>query len=266
MDRAFVIIPPFTKTFNKTRAGCGGGLVCFIPTPRRPRACPWTNGKRFWVRDSAPREKRVGGSPLFLIGPRACAWGSMLFIGLIFAVPVSAQDVFVIEPVYSTINFSVRYVAIGNYKAVFENFSGTIRFDSENIEGSTLRIEIDIDSIKSEHPRLDKLARSKRLMHAKRYPKAIFMSESIEKTTEGYKAIGVLNFHGVSKEVSFPFTVEGPYMDYGKVSLIARGQLIINRKEFNIIWNSVLDHGGIIVSNQIVLDWEMLAVRQNSNP
>ncbi|MBI4245430.1 MAG: SGNH/GDSL hydrolase family protein [Planctomycetes bacterium] len=36
------------------------------------------NGQSFWGRDSAPREKRVEGSPLFLMGPRACAWGSIL--------------------------------------------------------------------------------------------------------------------------------------------------------------------------------------------
>jgi polyisoprenoid-binding protein YceI len=183
------------------------------------------------------------------------------FINLIFTAAGSAQEVFIVDPALSKIDCSVRYVAVGKYKAVFENFSGTIQFDPENIKESIVAIEINVDSIKSKHPRLDRFAKSKRLMDAKRYPKAVFHSQSIEKTAKGYKAVGMLNFRGVIREVSFPFTVDGPYMDYNKTSLIARGRLVVDRKHFNIIWNNILDYGGIIVANHIVLDWEMLGVR-----
>ena len=189
-----------------------------------------------------------------------------LLVNLIFTTVGSAQEVFVVDPALSKIDCSVRYVAIGKYEAVFETFSGTIKFDPENIDESAVAIEINIDSIKSKYPRLDRIAKSKRLMDAKSHPKATFQSQSIEETTEGYKAVGMLNFHGVTKEISLPFTVDGPYMDYNKTSLVARGRLVINRKHFDIIWSHILDHGGIIVADHIVLDWEMLAAMQGSNP
>jgi polyisoprenoid-binding protein YceI len=185
-----------------------------------------------------------------------------LLLSLGFASAAESQDEFVIDPAESSITCSARYVIIGEYEAVFEKFSGTIHFDPQNLEKSDILLDIDIESVQSTHPKLDNFVRSKRLMDAERYPKSIFQSYLIEKEEEGYKVTGMLTLHGVIKEISFPFTVEGPHTDHNETHLIAKGKWLIKRKDFKIVWSKLLDRGGIIVSDYIAVDWEVKAIRK----
>jgi polyisoprenoid-binding protein YceI len=89
----------------------------------------------------------------------------------------------------------------------FDELSSTsLFFDPVKLANSKLSFKIEVASINTGNGLQNKHARGEEWFNADKYPFIEFNSTKIEKTTDGYKAIGKLQMHGVSKEVSIPFT------------------------------------------------------------
>lgn len=158
-------------------------------------------------------------------------------------------------PETSRITGSINYSVIGKYYAVFDHYAGHITIDDKDDTVKLVYLEILSNSIRSKHPSLDKIVKSPRLLDVEKFPKIAFESKSITKTKNGYQVVGELTLHGVSIEIASPFTVEtGPY---GELRL--KGEWVIERKKFGIIWNKLLDKGGILVGDHVTVDWQIIA-------
>ena len=104
----------------------------------------------------------------------------------------------------------------GNYKISFSNpdVSGTfdeltasaIVFDEAKLATAKLNFKIEVGSINTGNGLMNKHAKGEEWFNADKYPYIEFASSKIEKTSEGYKATGKLQMHGVSKDVTIPFT------------------------------------------------------------
>ncbi len=160
----------------------------------------------------------------------------------------------------SAIHGAIRYTVIGQYKADFQDFEGSLLFDPQKGMISSVALNINTVSVKSRYPKLDRIVRSRYLLDVAEYPDITFKSKDIIKKNNAYLAKGLLKIHGVEQEISFPFDATVPLKDdQGKDVIRAQGTWIMNRKDFKIIWNKILDHGGIIVSEHITINWEVLA-------
>lgn len=190
---------------------------------------------------------------------------SLLFIGMIFVCvgDASAGDQYKVDPRKSSIQTSIKYAVLGRYQANVKDFSGTIQFDSQSVEKSSVYFQILTKSLESNHASLDRVACSSRLLDVARYPKATFKSKTIKKSSNPNVLFitGDLTLHGVTQRISFPFSFEGPYNQGQKSILKAHGLWEIDRKEFNIVWHETWDKGGIVVGDQIMLEWEVEAVK-----
>ncbi|HBG61800.1 MAG: hypothetical protein A2Y03_02510 [Omnitrophica WOR_2 bacterium GWF2_38_59] len=200
--------------------------------------------------------KRIAGT--------TCIW-TIVFYLCIFSAEKSFSDNYILDKNNSEIRCSIGYSLIGKYKPAFEGFKARLIFNKDDLDSSFVEIIIDIDSIKSKYPALDRLARSSRLMNSAKYNTAIFKGEKIRKATnpDEYSVEGTFDFHGVKRDMSFSFYLKeidpkGPNIN-GKKFLEVLGSWKINRKDFNVIWHDVLDKGGIIVSDQVLIDWKLTA-------
>ncbi len=183
----------------------------------------------------------------------------LLFIFAHGALAASTDD-YKIDPSKSKIQCSVKNSLTGKYLAAFKEFTGVITFNADDPSQGKVLLKIKTDSLKSKHPKLDRLAVSKRLLDAPQYPDISFKSQSIEKNKDGYLVKGLIRMHGVVKEMSFTFKVDGPKKDKARREYVrAHGRWIVNRKHFDVSWNKALDHGGVIVSDFITIDWEITA-------
>jgi polyisoprenoid-binding protein YceI len=168
----------------------------------------------------------------------------------------NAQEIVTFGPRETKISGSIPYSVIGRYKAQFSAFKGSIILDDKLQRVRAVYLEIEASSIKSNSPRCDRIARSRRLLYTVRYPKIIFKSDSIAQDENGYKVTGVLGMHGINRRMTFPFKAEIIIDQKTKRKIFdLKGSWRINRKKFNIIWNRYLDRGGILVGDYFTVDW-----------
>ena len=109
-----------------------------------------------------------------------------------------------------------QYKLADGHKISFSNpdVSGTfdeltaasLVFDDTKLSSSKLSFKIEVGSINTGNGLMNKHAKGEEWFNADKYPFIEFTSSKIEKTSEGFKATGKLQMHGVSKEVTIPFT------------------------------------------------------------
>lgn len=187
-------------------------------------------------------------------------------IGALLSLPRSAfgePAVYRIDKSLSRIEGAVRYTVVGKYEAIIHDFEGEVIFDREDINQCHVTLGLTMDSLESNFPTLDKIVRSEQLLETEKYPKVFFESKFWLKDDNGYRVTGILDLHGVKKEFTFPFSISGPLKDsVGRPFIRAEGTWIINRKDFDIVWNSLFDKGGLLVGNHINVEWEIVAFQK----
>jgi polyisoprenoid-binding protein YceI len=103
---------------------------------------------------------------------------------------------------HASINFRIKHLGFSWLTGRFDKFSGTFAFDKANPAASTVKVEIDTESINSNHGERDKHLRGKDFLDVAAYPKATFESSSVKLNGEDKATItGKLTLRGVTKEV-----------------------------------------------------------------
>lgn len=185
----------------------------------------------------------------------AVLFGLTVFLGM-GAGQSRAGEMITFGPQETKVEGSITYSLIGKYIAHFNSFQGKITLGERSQRPESVYLNIEAASIQSNHPRCDKIARSRRLLYAARYPNIIFKSDKIIHDENGYQVNGVLEMHGIKRRMAFPFQVEVINdQQTNRKWLDLKGIWNINRKDFNIIWNKYLDHGGILVSDIFTVKW-----------
>lgn len=121
-------------------------------------------------------------------------------------------------------NYSVKFDG-GDPSGEFTGLKGTIKFDANNLAASKFDCTIDVESINTGNGMKNTHAKSDKWLDAAKYPVIRFTSKSINKTATGFEAIGILDFHGVQKEIIIPFTF---------VNNVFAGSFEVNRLDYNI--------------------------------
>ncbi len=155
----------------------------------------------------------------------------------------------------SIIKGSIKYSVIGRYHSDFKECSGLITYDDIQKQVKSVNLEIKTKSIHSNCGWCDKIVISKQLLYAEQYPLIIFNGKDFERDIEGYRVKGIIDLHGVKKVLNSQFAV----VDHGDGNLSLKGKWVFRRKDFNIIWNKALDHGGVLVGDHITVAWEIRA-------
>jgi polyisoprenoid-binding protein YceI len=79
-----------------------------------------------------------------------------------------------------------------------------------------------------------------------------------------FELTGDLTIKGVINSITIPFTYDGAATDpFGNLRVGFEGSVTINRKDYGVTWNAALETGGVLVSDKIVLEFEVSAIRSN---
>jgi len=174
---------------------------------------------------------------------------------LLIGTALLAADTFTIDPVHSSVAFSVKHMVVSTVHGKFRDFSGTIYYDPKDVTKSSVEVHIKADSINTDSENRDKHLRSADFLDVEKFPELTFKSTQIEKTSDGYIAKGPLTIHGVSKDVAIPFTIGGTIKDAkGNTKLGTDASLTISRKDFGLTWNRAVEGGGVLVSDEVKIE------------
>ena len=185
----------------------------------------------------------------------------LLAATLVFPYPSYCGENYRIEPGQSAVNFSVKHMVLSTVRGKFTDFSGILELEENDLTKSSVSLRINAASITTENTIRDKDLRSANFLDGEKYPEITFVSHRIVKQNDGYLLVGDLNMHGVSRELSIPFTFNGRVKDLaGKMRVGFEGHVTINRKDWGIIYNKLADNGGLVAANEVTIELDIEAV------
>lgn len=182
---------------------------------------------------------------------------------LMVTAPVwGAAETYTIDPVHSSVDFTVRYMMLSNVRGSFNTFEGNIVYDPEDITKSSVNVTIKVASIDTANEKRDEHLRNPDFFDAAAYPDITFKSTQVAKKGDGYVATGTLTMRGVAKTVSIPFDIVGKMKDMqGKTRLGVQGRVKLNRMDYGVSWSRALDTGGVVVGEEVTVDLDIQGVQ-----
>jgi polyisoprenoid-binding protein YceI len=188
-------------------------------------------------------------------------------IALLFlAIPIlTYAATWQMDPAHSSFQFKIRHLTVSNVKGDFSKFQGVALIDDQNITHLKVEVTIDVASVNTGHAQRDEHLRGPDFFDITKYPTILFVSKKVIKTdTNRLKVIGDLTLRGVTKEITVD--VEGPTPEvkdpWGHFRRGATATTKINRRDFGLTWNKVLDTGGLVVGDEVNIYIEVELVRK----
>ncbi|MDO4255284.1 MAG: YceI family protein [Kocuria sp.] len=164
-----------------------------------------------------------------------------------------------IDPAHSRIGFSTRHAMVTKVRGAFNDIEGFADIDLEDLTRSTVEVKLRVESIDTRDKDRDTHLMSEDFFHAQRYPFIIFQSSSIDEVDDGQFIVsGDLTIRDVTRPITIPLELTGIDTDmFGTVRAGLEGNRRIDRKDWGVRWNSVLDSGGVMVSDKVTLEFEL---------
>jgi polyisoprenoid-binding protein YceI len=170
---------------------------------------------------------------------------------------------YTIDPTHSQIGFVARHAMVTKVRGTFDDFDGTVSFDAADPAATTVRVTIQAASINTRNDQRDEHLRSNDFLAMESHPEITFVSTGLHLTGDtSFDLTGDLTIKGVTNSITVPFSYEGAAMDpFGNLRLGFEGSVAINRKDYGVTWNAALETGGFLVSDKIVLEFEVSAIK-----
>lgn len=168
-----------------------------------------------------------------------------------------------IDTSHSGINFSVRHMVVSKVRGRFARFTGAIELSERDLASATLEATIDAASIDTGTPERDAHLRSADFLDTEAFPAIRYRSRRIEALSrDRYRVIGDLTIRDVTREVPLEVEYGGRAVDpWGNERAGFSARASLDRKEFGLAWNQVLEAGGVLVGERVEIDIELEAVR-----
>ena len=178
--------------------------------------------------------------------------------------PQAAVTTWNIDPVHSVAEFKVKHMMISNVKGQFTSVKGVLVLDETDLTKSHVETSIEADSITTRDAQRDTHLKSADFLDVEKFPTLSFKSTRIRRTGAGELALaGDLTIHGVTRNIIF--TVEEPTPPakdpWGNTRLGLSATTKISRKDFGLNWNATLETGGILVSDEVTITFDVQFVK-----
>ena len=169
-----------------------------------------------------------------------------------------------IDSSHSGIHFTVRHLVIAKVRGQFTRWTGALESPGIDFGRASLEVVIDASSIDTGVADRDAHLRSADFFDVERYPEITFKSTGVTQTAaDRLRVDGALTIKGVTRQVPLEVEVLGQAKDpWGNERAAFSATTSINRQEFGLTWNQVLETGGVMVGDRIDIAIDIEAVRQ----
>lgn len=187
----------------------------------------------------------------------------ILAAALAAASPAIGAEDYAIDASHASVTFQVRHL-VSQVTGRFNAFEGSVRIDREKPEASSVEFTIQAESIDTSNEKRDEHLRAPDFFDVASHPTISFKSASMKAVGgERYEVTGDFTMHGVTKTITLPVEVVGEMKDpWGKQRIGFQISATINRKDYGISYNKVLDQGGLMLGEDVKVSINLEAVRQ----
>lgn len=174
------------------------------------------------------------------------------------------KEKWVIDPTHSEISFKIRHLMITNVKGSFNNFDATIYSTGDDFTTAEIECWIDAASVNTGNADRDAHVKGPEFFDAATFPQIIFEATGYENVDNdgSYELIGDLTIKGIAKtiklDVEFGGVVKDPWGNE-KAGFTINGK--VNRKDWGLNWNTALETGGVLISDEIRISCDIQLMR-----
>ncbi|KOS04833.1 hypothetical protein AM493_01320 [Flavobacterium akiainvivens] len=171
----------------------------------------------------------------------------------------------VVDPAHSEIGFKVKHMMFTNVSGKIQNFTALMETNVDLFENARVVFDGDINSLTTNNAERDAHLLSQDFFDAERFPKVTFLATQFERLDEvNYKITGDLTIKGQTKTITLDTEFSGLLKDpYGNIKAAFMMNAKINRKDWGLNWNTPLETGGVLVSDEVRLGIDIQFIKQN---
>ena len=192
---------------------------------------------------------------------RVIVYGAVLI--LLFAASPAFAATYKVDSDHTTVSFKARHL-FSNVIGTFKQFEGTFDYEPGQPETWKVNATVQTASIDTNVTQRDNHLRSPDFFDAEKYPTLTFSSTKVTDLAAGSaKLEGLLTIHGIGQPVVFDLTINGVGKDpWGNTRASFSATTKIDRKDFGLTWNKVLESGQLLVGDEITITLEVEGLLQ----
>ena len=147
------------------------------------------------------------------------------------------EGLWIIDRASSKAEFSVRFLTVARTTGAFGEVGGTIVFDEETPERSSVEATIDVTSIDTGNEKRDEDLLEERFLDADSFPKMSFESTWVEPEGGHMRVTGDLTIRDVKKEIELDVRYKGLSTDgSGSQRAAFDAETTLSREDFAVNW------------------------------
>ena len=158
------------------------------------------------------------------------------------------------DPNHASVQFAVRHLMVATVRGTFDKFDVTATIDENDVSQSWVEATIEVASVNTRNEKRDNHLRGADFFDVAKHPTITFRSKTVEKVQDNaYKVTGDLTLMGVTQEVVLdvtgsPKAIKDPR---GNSRLGGAAVTTINRTDYGLSHNSVLESGGVAIGEEV---------------
>lgn len=178
-----------------------------------------------------------------------------------------AKTTWEVDPTHSELGFKIRHLMISNVSGTFGKFDVSVDTEADDFTKAKIVAKIDPATINTKNAQRDEHLRASDFFEVEKYPEVSFESTSINAIDEeNFVVVGDLTLRGITKSVSLNVEYSGiiakdPW-GLSRAGFMVTGK--INRNDFGLTFNSVLDTGGLALGEEVKIQGDIQLVKQEA--
>ena len=178
---------------------------------------------------------------------------------LLISINLLGQE-YQLDPSHTLIAFNVERFMVGEVTGKFKSFEGSISVSEGQL--ATAEVTINTKTLDTDHDIRDGHLKGEMWLDVERHGEIRFVSGGVKSLDGRMWMDGNLTIKGITKQVSFPFEMKGPFRDpTGAMTIGLVGDLEINRQDYGITFSKTMDNGELFIGNTVSISIRALAMQ-----
>lgn len=177
-----------------------------------------------------------------------------------------ALEAWNIDSAHSAGQFKIKHMMVSNVTGTITGIEGKVWVDDKDATKTKFEATLDPSTIHTANAKRDAHLKDPDFFDVKKYPKMSFKSKKVTAAGDKLTVTGDLTIHGVTKELTLTADpVTAPVKDaFGGLRRGFSATTQINRKDYGLTWNKVLEAGGVALGDtaDVQIDLELTAEKK----